>query len=574
MIAEYAGISQEAAVMKRPLFCAMALLAAPPFAARPIPAQIPNNCIVEGMVLSGSTGQPLTKAHVALVSVDNPDRTYSVVTKADGGFLVKDVKSGRYRFSVAREGYVTQEYGQRNTNQANQAGSILTLDPDRHLSEIIFRMVATAVLQGRILDSDGEPLAGARVEAMRHTYAQGQANFTMAGTGQTNDRGEYRIWGLQPGRYFISAVYSVAFDPSGMMVTIRGTNPPLGQRQEESYSRTYYPGTIDLLRAIPIKLGPGEERDHVDISMTMTPTVLVRGRVVNPANPQGARGVSVELISRTQGAAFPLFNSAVTNDDQGKFEMRGVVPGSSYVLACFWNDGSRQYSARQTLDVGNTDIDGVTLAIAPGVTLTGHAHSDAGGQIDLTALRVSLNSREHLPTFGLSLAPVKADGTFSLGNVPEGAFDVYVLGLPDGVHLKSARINNQDTLESGLTIVRGQPLGTLALELGHSSTQIDGVVLDAEKLPISGAQIVLVPDGDLRTRMDFYKTTTTDQMGRFHVVGVPPGAYKLYAWEDIEPGAYMDPEYLRPFESRARQLTIQDLRHYDAELTLIPAPKN
>lgn len=559
--------------MKRALFCIVALLAALPSAARPSPPQPSEKCVVEGIVLSGSTGQPLMKAHVTLSSVDSPSRTYGVVTKADGRFLLKDVESGRYRLSVAREGYVTQEYGQRNPNQANQAGSILTLDPVRHLSEITFRMVATAVLEGRILDTDAEPLPRARVEAMRRTYAQGRASFAMAGAAQTNDRGEYRIWGLQPGRYFLGAVYSVAFDPSGMMVTIPGPNPPSGQEEEKSYARTYYPGTIDFSRAIPVELGPGEERDHVDISMTMTRTVRVRGRVVNTANPQGARGISVQLMSRTQGAAFPLFNSAVTDDDQGNFEMRGVVPGS-YALVGFWNEGSRPYTARQTLDVGNSDINGATLVLAPGISLTGRAHSDAGAQIDLTTLRVHLRSRDGLSVFGSSLAPVKADGTFSLSNVPEGALDVYVFGLPDGIYLKSARINRQETLESGLTIARGQPLGTLELEFGHSGAQIDGLVLDAEKLAISGAQVVLVPDGDLRTRTDFYRTTTTDQMGRFQLGGVPPGAYKLFAWGDIEPGAYMDPEFLGPFESRAKQLTIQDLRRYDAELTLIPVPKN
>jgi protocatechuate 3,4-dioxygenase beta subunit len=559
--------------MKRVLFCIVALLAALPCAAQPSPAQAPQNCIVEGIVLSESTSQPLMKAHVALVSVERPSRTYGVVTKADGLFLLKDVASGHYRLSVVREGYMTQEYGQRNTKQANQAGSILTLDPGRHLSEITFRMVATAALDGRILDTDDEPLPRARVEAMRHTYAQGRASFTMAGSAQTNDRGEYRIWGLQPGRYFLSAAFSVAVDPSGMMVTIPRANPQSGQGQEESYSRTYYPGTIDLSRAIPIELGAGEERDHVDISMTMTRTVRVRGRVVNTANPQGARGISVELISRTQGAAFPLFNSAVTNDDQGHFEITEVVAGS-YVLVGFWNDGSRPYTARQTLDVGNSGIDGVVLVLAPGISLTGHAHSDAGAQIDLTTLHVNLRSREDLSVFGLSLAPVKADGTFSLSNVPEGAFDVYVSGFPDGAYLKSARINGQETLGSGLTIARGQSLGTLELELGHSDAQIDGLVLDAEKLPISGAQVVLVPDGDRRTRTDLYRITTTDQMGRYHVSGVSPGPYKLFAWEDIEPGAYMDPEFLRPFESRAKQLTIEDLRRYDAELSLIPVSKN
>src|SRR5713226_4388955 len=519
--------------MKRALLCLVALLAALSCAARPSPAQTPEKCIVEGIVLSAGTSQPLAKAHVALVSVDNPSRTYAVVTKADGRFLLKDVEPGRYRLSVTRERYLTQEYGQRNRNQANQAGSIMTLDPGRHLSEITFRMVATAALEGRVLDTGDEPLPQTRVEAMRRSYTQGRPSLTMAGAAQTNDRGEYRIWGLQPGRYFL--------------------------------------GAIDLSRAIPIELGPGEERNHADISMTMTRTVRVRGRVVNTANPQGARGISVQLMSRTQGAAFPLFNSAVTNDDQGNFEIRGVVPGS-YVLVGFWNEGSRPYTARQALDVSNSDIDGVALVLAPGVSLTGRAHSAA--QIDLTALHVNLRSREDLSVFDLNLASVKADGTFSLSNVPEGAFDVYVLGVPGGVYLKSARINGQETLESGLTIIRGQPLGTLELELGHSGAQIDGLVLDAEKLPISGAQVVLVPDGGRRTRMDFYKTTTTDQMGRFHLAGAPPGAYKLFAWEDIEPGAYMDPEILRLFESRAIQLTVEDLRRYDAELTLIPVPKN
>ena len=557
--------------MKRALLCLVALLAALSCAARPSPAQTPEKCIVEGIVLSAGTSQPLAKAHVALVSVDNPSRTYAVVTKADGRFLLKDVESGRYRLSVTRERYLTQEYGQRNRNQANQAGSILTLDPGRHLSEITFRMVATAALEGRVLDTGDEPLPRTRVEAMLRTYAQGRASLTMAGAAQTNDRGEYRIWGLQPGRYFLGAIYSVAVDPSGMMATIPTANPPSGQGQEESYARTYYPGTIDLSRAIPIELGPGEERNHADISMTMTRTVRVRGRVVNTANPQGARGISVQLVSRTQGAAFPLFNSAVTNDDQGNFEIRGVVPGS-YVLVGFWNEGLRRYTARQALDVSNSDIDGVVLVLAPGISLTGRIHS--GAQIDLTTLHVNLRSREDLSVFELSLASVKADGTFSLSSVPEGAFDVYLFGVPGGVYLKSARINGQETLESGLTIARGQPLGTLELELGHSDAQIDGLVLDAEKLPISGAQVVLVPDGGRRTRTDFYNTTTTDQMGRFHLAGVPPGAYKLFAWEDIEPGAYMDPEVLRPFESRANQLTIEDLRRYDEELTLIPVPKN
>ena len=249
--------------------------------------------------------------------------------------------------------------------------------------------------------------------------------------------------------------------------------------------------------------------------------------------------------------------------------MREVVPGS-YDLTAFWNEGPRQYVARQTITVGGSDVDDVTLVIAPGITLAGRVHRE-GDALDLTSLHVDLRSRDHLMAIGDSVARVEASGRFSFTNVQEGVFDAHVLGLPEGIYMASARFGAQETLDAGLRIAREQPVGALELTLGRSSAQIEGRVRDDERRPAADAQIVVIPNGDRRGRSDFYRTTTSDSMGRFSLSNVPAGGYQIFAWRDIEPRAYLDPEFLQPFDGHGAQVTIQDSGHYSLELSLISA---
>jgi len=557
--------------MKRAVFCMAAILATLP--AVPQARQdlsTAERSVVEGIVLSGNTEHPLERAHVTLRSVDNPNRAYAVVTGTDGRFVLRDLDSGRYRLSATRAGYVLQEYGQRGSGQP---GSVLVLAPGQQVNEITFHMIATAVIAGRVVDATGEPLPGVQVQALRRNFQPGQSRLIAVSSGATDDRGGYRIWGLQPGRYFIGAISSVAVEPSGMMISVPKAIADSDQAKGEPYVRTYYPGTSEFSEAASIEVGPGEERTSADFTMRTARMLRVRGRVVNSVNPRGTYGIPVQLKSKTEQTGFPLVYSTNTDDDRGSFEMRGVAPGS-YILTALWFEGRRQYAARQAIELSNSDMDRVSLVITPGINLSGHIRSDRGAQVNPAALRIDLRSRDGLTVVSGNSVAVKTDGSFSLENIPEGVFDVYIDGCPEGVYLKSARYGTQETLDSGLIIRQGQPLGSLEVELARSSAQIDGLVTDDEKTPVSGAQVVMVPDGDRRARTDFYRTVTTDQAGRFHLADVPPGGYQLFAWDNIESGAYLDPEFRQSFESRAQQLATQDLGHYDAELTLISVPKD
>ena len=164
----------------------------------------PTGCSVSGMVVKLQGSVPLPSSTVRLQSVDDHARTFSGVTDAGGRFMVNAIDPGRYRLRVIRNGYITQEYGQRTPNDP---GAIVALSPGQDLEELLFRLLPSAVVSGRIQNENGEPLAWVRVSALRATYLRGKRTLSSEVTVVTNDLGEYRLFGLRPGRYFISATY-------------------------------------------------------------------------------------------------------------------------------------------------------------------------------------------------------------------------------------------------------------------------------------------------------------------------------------------------------------------------------
>ena len=148
----------------------------------PPPSQAPetkpeDRCVIEGQVFSAATGEPVKKANLILRRADvspssgNIPTSYSTVTDAGGSFAMKDVDPGQYRLSVTRTGFVTGEYGARGPQRP---GTTLTLAAGQHLQDVNFRLTPHAVIVGRVVDEDGEPVAGAQVQAMRYRYIQGR----------------------------------------------------------------------------------------------------------------------------------------------------------------------------------------------------------------------------------------------------------------------------------------------------------------------------------------------------------------------------------------------------------------
>lgn len=546
-------------------------------------AAAPEKCEVEGQVVRAGTGEPLKKARVVLRQEESQEMAASATTDERGRFQVKDVEPGRYRLFAGRNGYAQQEYGQRGPNRP---GTVLTLAPGQQVKGIVFRLQPAAVIAGKVYDEDGEAVPRVMVQALQQRYLQGQRRLSPAGQATTNDRGEYRIYGLAAGRYYVIASYRPTF---GSFVTAGGAvlmSPLFGSPgQEESYAPIYYPNTNDPARATPLELRAGSEIAGIDFLLLPTRAVSVRGRVYNAVTGKPGRDVSLNVVdpsARFQG--FFTRPTGRTEGAEGKFEVRGVVPGS-YLLLAYWEDEQTNqfYIGRALIQVGDSNLEGVEVVIERGADVPGSLRVEGGEEatreaepetLDLAELRVVLWPQDE--SSGLlgsgGTGPVQDDGSFLLQNIPRRPYWVSLSrrgGLPGNYYLKEGRLEGDNVLEQGLDLSAGPPRGRLELVISPNGGSIEGAALK-EQQPFSGATVVLAPEPKRRERRELFKTTTTDQYGRFTLRGIAPGEYKLFAWEEIEPGAHQDAEFLRPYEDKGYTVKVEEGSRLGVELKLIP----
>jgi hypothetical protein len=170
------------------------------------------------------------------------------------------------------------------------------------------------------------------------------------------------------------------------------------------------------------------------------------------------------------------------------------------------------------------------------------------------------------------IASHASNGGFTLSNAQPDRYAVTVTGLPDGFYVRSIRMEEADALESGLDLTRGAA-GSLQIVVSGKAAQVEGAVTNEKQEPVAGSTVVLLPTSEKRReQFQFHKTVNTDQHGHFILKGLEPGEYKLFAWEDIENGAWMDPEVLRPAESKGKTITLRESSRESVDMRVIPAP--
>jgi large repetitive protein len=287
----------------------------------------------------------------------------------------------------------------------------------------------------------------------------------------------------------------------------------------------------------------------------------VRGKL-----PDLPRGTPVRIMPRNSSFSnIDAGRMAQIASQEGDFEFRGITPGSYVFLVDFEENGKRR-SFRQSLEVGNAGVDGFTVIIPPAANIDGHIRMDGQGDISFGSLSVSLQLRDPAPPRAPN-THVKVDGSFSIENLTPDSYDVNVSGLPARYYLKSARLGNQDVLESGLTIAGGT--AKLDLVVSPSGGQVEGVVSDSKQQPAKAATVVLIPEARRQSRLTLFQTTSTDHNGHYSIQGIAPGDYTIYAFEDLPPGAFQDPEFMKPFEKSAQSLSVQEGGHESKQLQQI-----
>lgn len=524
------------------------------------PLKAEDYCTVEGVVLDARTQAPIRKAAVVLAG--GREASFGGaggVSDASGRFVIEKVPPGRYQISLRRNGYAG------NSGQAGAAGNpaSLTLSPGQHVKGLVLRMTPAAVISGRVVDEDGEPLAWARVTAMQYRYVRGKRELVPAGGAATDDRGEYRIFGLAPGRYWVSAAWTEREMGLRPLARVRAAD-------RVAYPDLYYPGVLEPEQAAPVAVKAGEERGGIDFRLWPAQAVSVSGRVVMSGTERSLRQLTLMMAPRARpgllGSARRRF--AQVEGSTGRFLLANVPPGS-YLLTAVYRDGETTLYARQEIAVGSADIEGIELVLAPGVAVQGRVEIERGGSgsVKLDGARVLLQSEEQeMPFFGMGNGRVREDGSFELRNLSPGQYTVRIAGLPEGSYLKAARLGDQEALSSGLMLASS---GFLTLLVSPFGGQVDGAVLDAEQKAAAGVTVVLVPEESKRQREDLYLQQVADQNGRFSFRGVPPGEYKAFAWDKVEPGAWRDPAFLERYEDDGVKLSVKERSQEIAELKVL-----
>ena len=519
---------------------------------------------VRGQVVSG-TGEPLRKAEVVLRPVNRsggfggmmPDGgTFVMTTDATGVFAFDGVPPGSYMVTAQRNGYVRQDgetrFGPRTTPP-------IVVTSGQAVAGVTVKMVPHGVVAGRIVDEDGEPVARMAVQVQRERWQRGQRQLLQVSTDTTNDLGEYRVAGLPAGRYIVSVTGGRPF--AGTMTAARAAQGAA----EMNYVTTFYPNVIDAAQATPIAVGSGQETRGVDFQLRKIGTYRVRGRVVDPAG--GApRNLMVMAIPGENAIGLPGRNAAAVRNQDGTFEVRGVAPGAYTVIANRAERDRGRSMATQQITVGNRDVEGLTLTLAPPAEVTGSVRAESDTALNLGSARVLLEPTASMPMFGGNFLATVTNGTFKIADVPPGTYRVRATNLPDGSYVKSVKMGPQEVLESGLQVSgTAAPLDVL---LGSNAPSVSGTVNDSSNKPAANITVALVPDSPRRNQYHLYATTTTADAGTFTFRNVTPGDYKVFLLTESEVESIQNPAFLSQIEGRGTSVRLVEGKTESVQLAV------
>ena len=599
--------------------CALLMLL---LAVGPVPQQPPaQKARIEGTVVREGTGDAVPRARVILVR-----RTSGATNSAAGGaaapatpppnanspignggvpvspltaippassdqqgrFAIPDLAEGSYTLQVLANGFVDFNYGQRYTSGP---GTEISLKAGQILKDLSITLTPAGNIGGRIRDREERPLANVPVQLLRFSYdAQAQRTYQTVGSARTDDHGDYRIYWMTPGRYYLMAGDPCDLNPS-VMIPKPCIRADLNFKPV-SMSVAYFPGVPDIASAQPIELKAGAELEGVNLTLLpKPPTYRIRGRVIDARNGQPPANAVVGALPNSNGilsnseldqiaTEFPLssYNAAT-----GEFEAKGLASGNYTLRAVV--QAAPQLIGTVKVTIPNADVQGITISVTPPSTLSGRVRVDGTLPIPMERLRLQLNSRTPMPrpAPGLAGGPnglfvnLSPDGTFSFQSVPSGEFRVLlqVISAQPGVrpganpmYIKEARYDGADVL-NGLLQIGTSVTSPLEIVVGVVGGQLSGTLIDGRNQPVPVSQVVLVPQRG-RDRADLYRASATGDTGKFQFSGITPGDYKVFSWEGIEPNGWFDPELLKQSETKGTAVHITESSSDMIEVRLIP----
>ncbi len=463
---------------------------------------------VSGVVTDAVTHIPIKKAMVSINPLSStPQRQppAATMTDASGAFTIPNLQAGQYRLVVQHQNYPQARFGGVAKNVEVKAGE--TAGP------VNVELIPGATVSGRVIDEDGDPLQNCYVQI--HPAKDPGSGVPMMGNPGSNQDGEYRIFGVAPGKYILMVQCGhPAFQARPFSA---GPDPP----PSKSYAAQFYPLAMDAKSAQVVELTAGNEKSGIDFQMAPVTVTRIRG-IISPTGADWHAGGQLIMQLNPigeRGMNFGMGMGVSPNVEKGTFEFPPVVPGSYMLVAFSQGDEDKRVGAWLRIEVGEKPME-VTLELKHAFEVTGKVEIENGngpnkllpGQIN-----VQLADQFFLPG---SQTQVADDGTFTIKGVLPAPWRLQ-MNAPSGF-IKAAWLGGVDVTNAPLDL-SGGAAAPLRIVVSMNTATIRG------SAPAGAA--VAAQRLDAETHFAGNHMTTADQNGQYTLGGLPPGRYRVVAVE-------------------------------------------
>jgi hypothetical protein len=487
---------------------------------------------IEGSVREVGTDVPIAGVSVFLVRPSNQLQVRST-TDAEGRFILEGLDAGRHFVAVIRDGYVIP-------GRLEISGFPYRVNPGQHVKNAVFRMIPAGTISGRVFGPDGKPANRVEVQLLQNLYVLGRPQWSLVNRGgssreirvDTNERGEFRALGVDPGPY---AIRFVPHEASVQSVTPGGISP----------APMFYSGARNVSEATLVEVKPGRETLLEDLTLKNERRTWIRVTIVNESGvPLEGFGTWDAKPADWIGSEYPLLEQRIVNNYH---EIQPDSRGAFDVIAT-WSSAAGRLAGMARVNYQNADVN-VKLPVRKAKTmLTGHVLlQEAGGATrPLVGAEVAIGPKVSY------VARSGPEGAILLPEVYSGRYQLgYVRGLPADTFVQSAWQGSRDIFREDL-IVDGSEVN-LEVVVNPGAGVLEGKATDASGRPVHNTLVALVPESPLKERTDYYgayKDTRTDQNGEFEIRGITPGSYQAYSWIDAPASAYRNAAFMKRFEGR------------------------
>ena len=518
--------------------------------------------LVKGGIVSGrvmdSTGRPVAGASVRSETGGSEG---SPVSDAQGRYELRDLPAGALSIVVSRP---LTASGSFDGNETMQRRTIV-LGEGQRLDGVDLVLPKGGVISGRILDELGEPVEGLSVRALQAQTVGGRTLARPVGRvamRKTDDRGQYRIYGLPPGTFYIVATdRTTAATGSGVDL--------------ETSPRVYYPDRPSMTDALTVQIDGVSDAAGADITFAPARGAQIVGVALHSSG-QAVTGAAILLTTGRPGVAIPEPLGS-TIGPAGEFEFRHVPPGDYIVQIIgrrLW--GVSEEFAAQAVSVRGTESLPLVITTSSPSTLLGRIQLE-GASTSLSPSSFTLRALPADPDLTPALPVERAleprsvtrdDWTFEITNLT-GPSRISAVP-PDGWWLKSVTIDGTNAADDPFTFgTRERTRTDVEVVFSSGAASVTGRVVDARDRAVVDGSVMVFPTDTSRIYPGsrFLRLVRSGQGGRYSVPNLPPGDYWAVAVSDVAADG-QSADVLSGLIADARMITLADGKSTTVDLRL------